>query len=371
VAAPNRRKFGCLANSLYKSVGTGIVNSNFRSWLAENIVCPRHRTSLRQGDATLVCLEGCRYPLLDDVPVMLLDDERQTMDLCQRSLQQARKGTDEEDLYLDSIGLSDQERQGIKELAGKVWTIDPAVAYLISATNGIAYKHLIGNLRRYPVPDLRLPLSQGKVFLDIGCNWGRWCMAAAQLGYRPVGIDPSLGAVMSARRVARQMGLEAAFVVGDARFLPFRAGSIDQAFSYSVLQHLSRNDAALAVGEIGRVLKTDGASLIQMPTKFGVRCLYHQARRKFREGLDFEVRYWTLSALRTLFASKIGTSTISVDCFFGIGLQRADLDLMKPLMRIAIRLSEALRSVSQVISPLVWVADSVYVTSRKAAESSN
>ena len=31
-----------------------------------------------------------------------------------------------------------------------------------------------------------------------------------------------------------------AFVVGDARFLPFRSGSFDYVWSYSVLQHFSR-----------------------------------------------------------------------------------------------------------------------------------
>ena len=46
-------------------------------------------------------------------------------------------------------------------------------------------------------------------------------MSAAKKGYRAVGIDPSLGAVMAARRVARQLGLEIKCIVGDARFLPF------------------------------------------------------------------------------------------------------------------------------------------------------
>ena len=341
------------------------MNCKLNPWLAENLVCPRHQVALLVAESTLGCPHGCRYPVVEGTPVMLLDDEPQTIGLCEASLQQARKGQDETGLYLNSIGLSESERRGILELSRNASKIDPAVAFLVSATNGIAYKHLIGTLDRYPIPQLRLPPSRGKVFLDVGCNWGRWSIAAARLGYQPVGLDPSLGAVMAAKRVTRQLGLEATFVVGDARFLPFKPAAVDQVFSYSVLQHFSRADAAQAIAQIGRVLKPQGASLIQMPTKVGLRCLYHQAKRKFREGTGFEVRYWTIPALRSLFTSNIGPSKFSVDCFFGIGLQRADLDLMQPMLRTAIHLSEALRTVSRVIPPLVWLADSVYVSSLK------
>jgi SAM-dependent methyltransferase len=164
--------------------------------------------------------------------------------------------------------------------------IDPIVSFLVGATNGIAYKHLRGRLSDYPIPELRLPTANGKVLLDVGCNWGRWCIAAARLGYVPIGVDPSLGAVLAAKRVAAQLGLYIQLVVGDARFLPFPSDSMDFAFSYSVLQHFARADAISAVKEIGRVLKTGGMSLVQMPTVCGVRCLYHQARGNFATGGD-------------------------------------------------------------------------------------
>jgi cyclopropane fatty-acyl-phospholipid synthase-like methyltransferase len=40
----------------------------------------------------------------------------------------------------------------------------------------------------------------GKLLLDIGCSWGRWSISAARNGWCVVGIDPSLGAIMAARR---------------------------------------------------------------------------------------------------------------------------------------------------------------------------
>jgi SAM-dependent methyltransferase len=213
-----------------------------------------------------------------------------------------------------------------------------------------------------------VPAGAGKRFLDLGCNWGRWCLAAAKKGYRPVGLDPSLGAVLAARRVARQLGLDNKYVVGDARFLPFRPAAFDTVFSYSVVQHMSPRDAEQVVGEIGRVLADGGTSLVQMPTAWGIRCLYHQARRGFRQPQGFDVRYWRVGQLRRLFSQYVGPATISVDCFFGIGLQRSDWRLMPLTHKVAISLSEVLRGLGKVIYPLVYVADSVYVAcTRKRA----
>lgn len=297
---------------------------------------------------------------------MLLDDVHQTMELVQTSLRLSNKPSPIGDLFVESLGLTDEERHGILDLArANMPGVDPAVSYLIGATNGIAYKHLIGRLTEYPIPELRLPPGHGRVFLDLGCNWGRWCFAAARIGYKVVGIDPSLGAVMAARRVAKQLGIESMFIVGDARFLPFKPSIIDNVFSYSVLQHFSREDVAQVLKEVSRVLRMNGASLIQMPTKFGLRCLHQQARRRFRDGSGFEVRYWSIPSLRKLFASSIGPSTCSVHCFFGIGLQFSDLRLMSPGLKVVVLASEFLRRASRVFRPLVWVADSIYISSIK------
>jgi SAM-dependent methyltransferase len=305
--------------------------------------------------------------VVDGVPVMLLDDRRQTMELASTSLRQSIQPGAYGELYVESLGLSDQEKEAVIQLAtSKKTNIDPVVSCLVGATNGIAYRHLIGRLNEYPIPELRLPPSDGQVFLDLGCNWGRWCIAAARKGYTAVGIDPSLGAVMAAKRTARQLGIEAAYLVGDARFLPFKDSVIDRVFSYSVLQHFSRDDVALVVSDMSRVLKEKGMAFIQMPTKFGVRCLYHQARRGFRDGVGFDVRYWSLPSLSRLFSSKIGPTKFSVDCFFGIGLQFSDVRLMPPVLKIVLSASEALRLASRIFRPLVWAADSVYVSSIKS-----
>jgi ubiquinone/menaquinone biosynthesis C-methylase UbiE len=60
------------------------------------------------------------------------------------------------------------------------------------------------------------------------------------------------------------MGLDILYVVGDARYLPFRDTIFDQVFSYSVLQHLAKSDVERVLDDVARVLKTGESSLIQM-----------------------------------------------------------------------------------------------------------
>lgn len=334
-------------------------------WWLEHLVCPRDQRRLTPSGSHLICGEH-RYPVVQGVPVMLLDDVPHTLDIAGRSIQ-AAAGEGSSTLFLDTLSLSDEEREGIVALAAAGGPIDPVVAHLVAATNGLMYKHLIGRLDRYPIPQLPLPPGEGRRLLDIGCSWGRWTMAASQAGYEAVGIDPSLGAVLAARRAAAQVGVSSRYLVGDARHLPFATGAFDTAYSYSVIQHFSRADAGRSVAEIGRVLRPGGVAKVQMPTRFGLRCLYHQARRGFREGRGFEVRYWTGGELDRLFTATIGPTRLEADCFFGIGLQAADAEILTPPLRRVLRASEWMKGRSRQWPALVRVADSVFVQSVKAA----
>lgn len=333
-------------------------------WFVENLACPVDHGSLSEVPGGLACASGHHYPVVDGVPVMLRTDVPSTIVLADTSLQRAKGASIDQrapDHYLESLGISEDEKRGVLELLSRGSRIDPVVAYLVAATNGLMYKHLIGNLSEYPIPELTLPDGRGRRLVDVGCSWGRWSIAASRRGYEVLGIDPSLGAVMAARRVARQSHAPIRYVVADARYLPLPADTVDVTYSYSVLQHFSYEDAALAIGEMGRVLKPGGTARVQMPTRFGVRCLYHQARRAFRAATGFEVRYWSLGALDRTFARLIGPVRFDVDGYFGIGLQRADEPLMTPSLRRVLHASEFLKSVSRRFRPLIGVADSVFV----------
>jgi SAM-dependent methyltransferase/uncharacterized protein YbaR (Trm112 family) len=335
-------------------------------WFADHLICPRDRKALVAGSESLVCSAGHRYPIVDGVPVMLLAEAPPTIETATVSLSEAERPADENDrYYLSTLSLSDDEREGIRELAKQPDAIDPVVAYLVAATNGLMYRHLIGELKTYPIPQLPMPAGAGARLLDIGCSWGRWTLAANARGYEAVGIDPSLGAVVAARRVASALQRPVRYVVGDARHLPFRDGSFGAVYSYSVLQHFSYDDAAQAISEAGRVLAPGGLAKVQMPTRYGARCLYHQLRRGFRDPRGFEVRYWTWPQLRRVFTDAIGPVTFDVDGFLGIGLQSSDAGLMPAHLAAVLRVSEALKRISRVLVPLRRAADSVFVEARR------
>jgi SAM-dependent methyltransferase len=297
-----------------------------------------------------VCKRGHSYAVIEGVPIFLVSEAEQTHIEGTRALAIAESG-DASSLPKFNVGADE---------------IDPFVRNAIGATNGGLYQHLVGNLAEYPIPRLRLPAGDNRLFLEVGCNWGRWCVAAARAGYRPVGIDPSLKSIRAAIRVAKQLGIEATYVVADGRFLPFRDQSFDQIFSYSVLQHLSKENAGVTLSEIRRALRSDGSALVQMPNVFGMRCLYHQIRRGFREGRDFEVRYWRPKELLSMFTEKIGFSELSADGYFSLNVQPSDLHLLPARYRALVRVSEALRWMSGKAPILSKVADSLYVSSRRA-----
>jgi ubiquinone/menaquinone biosynthesis C-methylase UbiE/uncharacterized protein YbaR (Trm112 family) len=317
--------------------------------VAQLVVCPRDKLDLRQEMDWLCCPSGHRYRVIEGIPILLISEAEQTHIEGTRALAVAEEG-DASQLPQFNVGRNE---------------IDPFVKLAIAATNGSLYRHLVGHLTEYPLPELRLPPGNGRSFLEIGCSWGRWCLAAAKSGYRPVGIDPSLKGVRAAQRVAWQLGIRARYLVADGRYLPFRESAFDQVFSYSVLQHISKENVGVALREIRRVLNEGGHCQIQMPNVFGVRCLYHELRRGFREATEFEVRYWTVPELRRLFSAEVGPAGVEVDGFFSLNAQMSDLRFFPWRYRMLVQLSHRLQQLSTRVPALTYLADSLYVSATK------
>lgn len=340
-------------------------------WYLENLVCPVDHTPLRYSEGKLISSQGRVYPVVEGIPVMLIDGIEQTIPLAKDSLARAKGVKDiidsrASDLYLETLGISEEEKEGIVNLTKqKNLKVDPVVAYIIGATCGNSYKHLMGKLCKYPIPELPLGEGNGKTFLDIGCGWGRWSISAMRKGYKVAGIDPSLGAIMAGRRVARELGLSPKYIVGDARFLPFKDSIFDVAFSYSVLQHLNKEDVITTLRSIARVLNHNGISLIQMANLSGLHNFILYVKNLFQKKQEFGITYWTIPELKKRFSKIIGNTRIEVDCFLGLGLQKSDIDLMPQSIRFIINISELLKLISKKIKPLVYLADSVYVKAVK------
>jgi SAM-dependent methyltransferase len=303
-----------------------------------DFACPRDRAPLTRDGERLRCPEGHEYALVDGIPVLLLEEEAPTHASCHVSLTPHAAQDDPDALVQD----------------------------VIAATCGNLYRHLIGKVTQYPIPEIRLPEGQGRRFLEVGCNWGRWCVSAARRGYQVVGVDPSLVAIRAAKRVAEQLGIEATYVVADARHLPFAGDTFDVVFSYSVFQHFSRDDAVASFDEVGRVVRPGKLAMIQMANVWGARSIWNQLReRRFREPRDlFDVRYWGPRELHHELERRVGPTEIAADGFFTLNPQMTDLELFPRRYRAVVRTSEALRRVSDRVPPLRYAADSLYAFSR-------
>ena len=318
------------------------------SWLRRRLVCPRDHGTLTDEGTMLVCAAGHRYPCVEGIPVMVLDDVRQTHWIAAHSLEEP-----EADISGNGNNI-----------------IDPYVRDAVGATCGNFYgAEFSRTMTQYPIP--RLPIAArhtDELLLDVGCNWGRWTFAAARAGFLVVGIDPSLIGIRAARRVAAQLGLRANFIVADARYLPFTAGTFETVFSYSVLQHFAPEDVVTSAREMRRVLVDGGRVAVQMAAMFGLRSLVQLARRKFTRAREFQVRYWPPTKVRRAFDRAVGPARLEADSYFSLNAQAADLPLLAPKHRMIVRLSDRLRRTSAYIPWLVSLADSVYVHATSSRE---
>jgi len=326
-------------------------------WFERELVCPRDKSKLLHKGTALICPKGHSYPIVDGIPVMLFIDEHPTMPKAfQHTISLAKQASE------DNVSLSNRAYRGVHPFVQQ---------NLITTCGRRLFSHSKGKLTSYPIPSIPLPPPKypGQEMLDIGCNWGRWSIAAARKGYHPVGIDPMLEAVLAARDVTREMGLKARFLCGDARHLPFRDGSFEVVHSYGVLQHFHKDNSRQAIKEAGRVLKPGGISLIQMTAKYGALALSRQLKYAFRFGTGdpggFEVRHWSPAEIRSFFENAIGPTDLFVDGYFTILPQPGDLSLLLPRHRAIMHMSAMGQSLSRIFPPLVNLADSLYASSLK------
>ena len=130
------------------------------------VVCLRDYTALRQSANQMIREQGHAYGIVDGVPVLLVEEVEFTHCAAQRALAATR---------------TESPKLTVAPVNGE---IDPWVNQWIASTNGALYSHLQGKLREYPIPNLRLPPGNGRVFLEVGCIWGRWCACHSRVYFR-------------------------------------------------------------------------------------------------------------------------------------------------------------------------------------------
>lgn len=79
-----------------------------------------------------------------------------------------------------------------------------------------------------------------------------------QHGFEGWGIDTSEGQLARARQFCEAQGIELHLRQGDMRCIPFEDDTFDYVYEHYSMCHLSKQDTALAVSEMYRVLKRGG-----------------------------------------------------------------------------------------------------------------
>jgi SAM-dependent methyltransferase len=310
--------------------------------------CPASGQKLAIDSEGLMTIDGSyRYPVVAGIPCLIPPSIKPTHEAYVRRLVENRG------LRTETVDVSDDAINSFVEAA-------------IVGTGGNLFR---GTRLNGAYPIAKFPGEfVGDPILDIGCSWGRWTIAGAQVGHRMIGVDTRLRALLCAQELSRKLvpSRIPSFVLADARVLPFTAESVAGAFSYSVLQHFSKENMILSLAEIKRVLRRGGRSSIQMPNRRALRALLVLARRSFSDGSEFDVRYYSIGELLQLFSRYIGPSDWSIDCFLGLNVHAYDRKFVRPLRRLIIDIAEALRRTSETLPFLGRYADSVLVTSIKA-----
>src|SRR5262249_6248663 len=125
--------------------------------LLKMLVDPIDKTPLRMVGDVLQSTCGRTFPIIQGIPIMLVEGVDQTIRVAERTLKAARQKAESEDPWcLDTTVMEDRKLAELKRLlADPIYrpSIDPVISYLIGKTNGYLYEQLVGNLKDYPIPD--------------------------------------------------------------------------------------------------------------------------------------------------------------------------------------------------------------------------
>ena len=125
-------------------------------------------------------------------------------------------------------------------------------------------------------------LAPGDTLIDIGTGRGELLVAALDAGAtRAVGVEYSEAAVALARRTLaiRGVGDRAGVLHCDARAVPLPAGAADVVTFCDVVEHLTPDELADALGEANRLLRPGGRVFVHT---FPTRTIYDVTYRTLR-----------------------------------------------------------------------------------------
>jgi SAM-dependent methyltransferase len=154
----------------------------------------------------------------------------------------------------------------------------------------------------------RLGIGSGTTVIDVGCGAGRHAFEAYRRGADVVAFDRDEAELRSVDTILRTMAdtgeapadASAKVVLGDALKLPYADQTFDCVIASEILEHIPRDDAAIA--ELIRVLKVGGTLAVSVPRWLPERvCWLLSDEYHGNEG--GHVRIYRASALRAKIAS--------------------------------------------------------------------
>jgi len=114
-------------------------------------------------------------------------------------------------------------------------------------------------------PGLQQADLEGKVYVDLGCGYGRTLLYAARDLHPSVAIGLDISSVMlsKARAYADDHGLDPVLARGGIDRIPLPDESVDFVYSSAVLLHLPEEMVRAAISESLRVLRPGGVALFE------------------------------------------------------------------------------------------------------------
>ena len=124
-------------------------------WLKEHLVCPRDKKFLEFSDDKLICPDGHTYPVIEDVPIMLVEDAEHTHGYINQTLEKVSKILSEKrekDVSADDV----VNKNGIDKF--------------VQSGSSIYFGHFVffGAEQTEPLPDSRNSSAAGKRRKTVG-----------------------------------------------------------------------------------------------------------------------------------------------------------------------------------------------------------
>lgn len=134
----------------------------------------------------------------------------------------------------------------------------------------------------------------GRRVLDVGCGTGEHVLMAAAAGCEAVGIDIASTAIRLAEAKARERGLAARFIVGDARHLHALGEQFDTVLDCGLFHVFDDEDRRVFVDSLAQVVRPGGRYFMlcfseDEPPGWGPRRVTQaEIRKAFAEGWDVD-----------------------------------------------------------------------------------